>query len=313
MLKRERESVINKSAHQSIGNLKREKKMKIHAHLKRHIKTQHLLFVVWNAQDAVLGRFRRPDFMERRCRFVVVVVIIISAHFWGKKMTNYRYKLGAYARIKMPSKKASSSSSSSSKEEDDDRPPPASSSPAAASHQKEDVPSVVSVSDLLLKNNHRRISSSNTSSSSSHHYHHHPTTMLPYSEPIEVSHFSKTKSGDTFFDARNLKRVREVRMPFDLNEGFANFRDRDRLNEYPAPLMPLFESLERSGKASLLLGAFCFLFVLCFILVVFVVWCVFASFAFSLAGKAPRRFSSLRIFAHRVQFFLLLLLLSPHY
>ena len=98
MLKRERESVINKSAHQSIGNLKREKKMKIHAHLKRHIKTQHLLFVVWNAQDAVLGRFRRPDFMERRCRFVVVVVIIISAHFWGKKMTNYRYKLGAYAR-----------------------------------------------------------------------------------------------------------------------------------------------------------------------------------------------------------------------
>ena len=82
--------------------------------------------------------------------------------------------------------------------------------------------------------------------------------MLPYSEPIEVSHFSKTKSGDTFFDARNLKRVREVRMPFDLNEGFANFRDRDRLNEYPAPLMPLFESLERSGKASLLLGAFLF-------------------------------------------------------
>ena len=33
--------------------------------------------------------------MERRCRFVVV----ISAHFWGKKMTkNYRYKLAAYAR-----------------------------------------------------------------------------------------------------------------------------------------------------------------------------------------------------------------------
>jgi hypothetical protein len=36
--------------------------------------------------------------MERRCRFVVVVVVIISAHFWGKKMTNYRYKLAAYAR-----------------------------------------------------------------------------------------------------------------------------------------------------------------------------------------------------------------------
>ena len=36
--------------------------------------------------------------MERRCRFVVVVVIIISAHFLGEKMTNYRYKLGAYAR-----------------------------------------------------------------------------------------------------------------------------------------------------------------------------------------------------------------------
>jgi len=292
--------------------------MKIRAHLKRHIKTQHLLFVVWNAQDAVLGRFRRPDFMERRCRFVVVVVIIISAHFWGKKMTNYRYKLGAYARIKMPSKKASSSSSSSSKEEDDDRPPPASSSPAAASHQKEDVPSkvvVVSVSDLLLKNNHRRISSSNTSSSSSsHHYHHHPTTMLPYSEPIEVSHFSKTKSGDTFFDARNLKRVREVRMPFDLNEGFANFRDRDRLNEYPAPLMPLFESLERSGKASLLLGAFLFFFF---------VWSLFLSCGacsrrslalFSLAEKAPAPFlvaSYIRIFAHRVRFLQLLLLVSP--
>ena len=160
----------------------------------------------------------------------------------------------------MPSKKASSSSSS----KEDDR-PPASSSPAAShpslvareeEEEKEDVPSVavVSVSDLLLKNSHRRISSNTSSSSSSHH--HHPTTMLPYSEPIEVSHFSKTKSGDTFFDARNLKRVREVRMPFDLNEGFANFRDRDRLNEYPAPLMPLFESLERSGKASLLLGAF---------------------------------------------------------
>ena len=175
----------------------------------------------------------------------------------------------------MPSKKASSSSSS----KEDDR-PPASSSPAAShpslvareeDEEKEDVPSVavVSVSDLLLKNNHRRISSSNTSSSSSHHYHHHPTTMLPYSEPIEVSHFSKTKSGDTFFDARNLKRVREVRMPFDLNEGFANFRDRDRLNEYPAPLMPLFESLERSGKASLLLGAFLFcLFFVCFCCVV---------------------------------------------
>ena len=221
----------------------------------------------------------------------------------------------------MPSKKASSSSSSSSsssKEEDDDRPPPASSSPAAASHQKEDVPSkvvVVSVSDLLLKNNHRRISSSNTSSSSSsHHYHHHPTTMLPYSEPIEVSHFSKTKSGDTFFDARNLKRVREVRMPFDLNEGFANFRDRDRLNEYPAPLMPLFESLERSGKASLLLGAFLFFFF---------VWSLFLSCGacsrrslalFSLAEKAPAPFlvaSYIRIFAHRVRFLQLLLLVSP--
>jgi hypothetical protein len=212
----------------------------------------------------------------------------------------------------MPSKKASFSSSS----KEGDR-PPALSSPAASrpppvareeEEEKEDVSSVavVSVSDLLLKNSHRHVSSTTSSSSSPHP----ATTMLPYSEPIEVSHFSKTKSGDTFFDARNLKRVREVRMPFDLNEGFANFRDRDRLNEYPAPLMPLFESLERSGKASLLLGAFCFLFVLCFILVVFVVWCVFA---FSLAGKAPRRFSSLRIFAHRVQFFLLLLLLSPHY
>ena len=198
----------------------------------------------------------------------------------------------------MPSKKASSFSSS----KEGDR-PPASSSPAASrpppvareeeEEEKEDVSSVavVSVSDLLLKNSHRHVSSTTSSSSS----HHHPTTtMLPYSEPIEVSHFSKTKSGDTFFDARNLKRVREVRMPFDLNEGFANFRDRDRLNEYPAPLMPLFESLERSGKASLLLGAFCFLSVLCFILVVFVVWCVFASFAFSLAGKAPRRFSYIR-------------------
>jgi hypothetical protein len=157
----------------------------------------------------------------------------------------------------MPSKKASFSSSSS---KEGDR-PPALSSPAASrpppvareeeEEEKEDVSSVavVSVSDLLLKNSHRHVSSTTSSSSSPHP----TTTMLPYSEPIEVSHFSKTKSGDTFFDARNLKRVREVRMPFDLNEGFANFRDRDRLNEYPAPLMPLFESLERSGKASLLL------------------------------------------------------------
>lgn len=77
-------------------------------------------------------------------------------------------------------------------------------------------------------------------------------------------------------------------MPFDLNEGFANFRDRDRLNEYPAPLMPLFESLERSGKASLLLGAFLFfLFVL-----VFVVWCVFASFVHLLARVLARRKSA---------------------
>jgi len=235
----------------------------------------------------------------------------------GKKVKTLPLQISRAIRIKMPSKKASSSSSS----KEGDR-PPALSSPAAShlppvareeeeEEEKEDVSSVavVSVSDLLLKNSHRHVSSTTSSSSSPHP----TTTMLPYSEPIEVSHFSKTKSGDTFFDARNLKRVREVRMPFDLNEGFANFRDRDRLNEYPAPLMPLFESLERSGKASLLLGAFCFLFVLCFILVVFVVWCVFASFAFSLAGKAPRRFSSLRIFAHRVQFFLLLLLLSPHY
>ena len=80
-----------------------------------------------------------------------------------------------------------------------------------------------------------------------------PKHMLPYSEPIEVSHFSKTKSGETFFDSRNLKRTRDPQLPFDLNEGFANFRDRDRLDKYPAPLLPLFESLERSGKASLLL------------------------------------------------------------
>jgi len=257
--------------------------------------------------------------MDCRRRFVVVVVVVISAHYLsnlGKKVKTLPLQISRARRIKMPSKKASSSSSS----KEGDR-PPALSSPAASrpppvareeeEEEKEDVSSVavVSVSDLLLKNSHRHVSSTTSSSSSPHP----TTTMLPYSEPIEVSHFSKTKSGDTFFDARNLKRVREVRMPFDLNEGFANFRDRDRLNEYPAPLMPLFESLERSGKASLLLGAFCFLFVLCFILVVFVVWCVFASFAFSLAGKAPRRFSSLRIFAHRVHFFLLLLLLSPHY
>ena len=77
---------------------------------------------------------------------------------------------------------------------------------------------------------------------------------LPYSEPVEVAHFSKTKSEETFFDARNLKRAkRGPRMPFDLNEGFANFRDRNRLNPHPAPLTPLFESLERSGKASVLL------------------------------------------------------------
>ena len=78
--------------------------------------------------------------------------------------------------------------------------------------------------------------------------------LLPYySEPVEVAHFSKTKSEETFFDARNLKRARGPRMPFDLNEGFANFRDRNRLNPRPAPLTPLFESLERSGKASVLL------------------------------------------------------------
>lgn len=245
---------------------------------------------------------------------LLLLALIIVSNL-GKKVKTLPLQISRAIRIKMPSKKASSSSSS----KEGDR-PPALSSPAASrpppvareeEEEKEDVSSVavVSVSDLLLKNSHRHVSSTTSSSSSPHP----TTTMLPYSEPIEVSHFSKTKSGDTFFDARNLKRVREVRMPFDLNEGFANFRDRDRLNEYPAPLMPLFESLERSGKASLLLGAFCFLFVLCFILVVFVVWCVFASFAFSLAGKAPRRFSSLRIFAHRVHFFLLLLLLSPHY
>ena len=56
-------------------------------------------------------------------------------------------------------------------------------------------------------------------------------SLLPwYSEPVEVAHFSKTKSEETFFDARNLKRARGPRMPFDLNEGFANFRDRNRLN-----------------------------------------------------------------------------------
>ena len=79
-----------------------------------------------------------------------------------------------------------------------------------------------------------------------------PKHMLPYSEPIEVSHFSKTKSGETFFDSRNLKRTRDPQLPFDLNER-CEFRDRDRLDKYPAPLLPLFESLERSGKASLLL------------------------------------------------------------
>ena len=43
----------------------------------------NLLFVVWHAQDAVLGRFRRPDFMmdcRRRFVVVVVVVVVISAH-----------------------------------------------------------------------------------------------------------------------------------------------------------------------------------------------------------------------------------------
>ena len=77
----------------------------------------------------------------------------------------------------------------------------------------------LSVRDLLLMNSNPNFFTGKTKTQNQLL----PKHMLPYSEPIEVSHFSKTKSGETFFDSRNLKRTRDPQLPFDLNEGFAIF------------------------------------------------------------------------------------------
>jgi hypothetical protein len=64
-----------------------------------------------------------------------------------------------------------------------------------------------------------------------------------------------TLTQETVYDRRNLKPLIVPPLPFDLNNGYDRFVDRDRTNPYPAPLLTLVEALASVGNTDALRSA----------------------------------------------------------